>query len=111
MGRRKRMNEENQNRYDTPTRNAVRLTLVAVILGLVYTIKDFSDMVNLVGGLANCFMGFILPPLLHVRVNKDNISGGSVFLHYLIVAFGAVTMVTSTAVTINGIIHPPKNPA
>jgi len=104
------MKEETQSRYHESVRNAVRLTLVALVLALVYTIKDFSDMVNLVGGLANCFMGFILPPLLHVRVNKDSISGCSICMHYLIVLFGFVTMVVSTTVTIHGIIHPPHNP-
>ena len=63
--------------------------------------------VNLVGGLANCFMGFILPPLLHIRVEGDAMSGCSKAAHYLIVIFGFITMVTATVVTIQNIVDGP----
>jgi len=96
--------------YEEMIRNAVRLTLVAIILGLVFAVKDFNDMVNLVGGLANCLMGFILPPLLHIRVNSppfgEGISPLSKVFHYAIVVFGLGTMITATVVTVKHMINP-----
>jgi hypothetical protein len=60
--------------------------------------------VNLVGGLANCFMGFVLPPLLHIRVMGEEMSACSKVLHYLIVLFGLITMAVSTTVTVQHIM-------
>jgi len=93
---------------DSMSRNALRLTLVAIVLGLVFVIKDFNDMVNLVGGVCNCMMGYILPPLLHIRVHKmlgEELSFGSQIFHYLIFLFGVGTLVTATAVTVNNIMQ------
>jgi len=52
-------------------------------------------------------MGFILPPLLHIRVSGEEMTGWSRCGHYLIVVFGFVTMVTATVVTIQNIVDGP----
>jgi len=86
------------------TRNGVRLGLVALVVGLVFAVKDFNDMVSLVGGLANCFMGFVIPPLLHVRVQGDNIGSVERILHYCIVVFGVVACIGTTTITMKNIV-------
>ena len=46
------------------TRLLTRTTLVGLVYAVALAVPNFNDLVNLVGGLANCLMGLVLPPVL-----------------------------------------------
>lgn len=60
------------------------------------------------GGFVNCLMGFILPPLIHIKVSSGAHRGGCggwapAGVHWAIVLFGAAALVVSTTLTIEDI--------
>ena len=59
---------------------------------------DFPDMVDLVGGVCNSLMSFVIPPLLHLKVSEKP-SATSKVAHVAISVFGVVAMVYTTYTT------------
>ena len=55
-------------------------------------------MVDLVGGVCNSLMGFVIPPLLHLKVSEKP-SRASKAAHLAISLFGVVAMVYTTYTT------------
>mmetsp|Transcript_28575 Transcript_28575/g.92697 ORF Transcript_28575/g.92697 Transcript_28575/m.92697 type:complete len:592 (-) Transcript_28575:31-1806(-) len=53
---------------DTWSRNAIRLLMLGAVVGIVFGIPNFGNLVSLVGGVCNSLMGFILPPTLYLRM-------------------------------------------
>ena len=85
----------------------VRSVLVVLVLVLFYLIPDFSDLVTLVGGLVNCLMGFVLPPLIYCRLMRR--AGKLSWWHWpvygAIIAFGVAAMGLSTYLTIQSMFE------
>ena len=46
---------------------ASQTTLVGLVFVICFGVPDFGDMVSLVGGFVNSLMGFILPPIIHMK--------------------------------------------
>ena len=49
-------------------RNAIRVALVAFTCGIAQ-VKEFGIITNIVGGLAMCTLGFVVPPIMLMRLN------------------------------------------
>ena len=81
-----------------PVRVAYRFATVALVLAVALGVPDFSDMVDLVGGVCNSLMGFVIPPLLHLKVSEKP-SATSKVAHVAISVFGVVAMVYTTYTT------------
>ena len=77
---------------------AYRLLTVGLVLAVALGVPDFSDMVDLVGGVCNSLMGFVIPPLLHLKVSEKP-SRASKAAHLAISLFGVVAMVYTTYTT------------
>lgn len=92
-------------------KNLLRTFLVAMVFVICFGVPDFGDMVSLVGGFVNSLMGFILPPLIYMKLQHDDkrLTTASMIGHSTIVVFGAAALVVSTYFTINQIIHPPAH--
>lgn len=98
--------------------------LVGLVFAICFGVPDFADMVSLVGGLVNSLMGFILPPMIHMKQQYDldweaaerKKSGALVHGHTkklttmsmikngAIMLFGASALVVSTYYTVKGIV-------
>ncbi len=52
------------------TQTGIRFLIVALIYGLAMLVPDLGDLVNLVGGVASPLMGFILPPLFYIALQR-----------------------------------------
>lgn len=97
--------------HDTLTRNIVRFCLVVILIALAYAIiksggnEAFGNVVTLVGGICNFSLGFILPPIFHIKVHSFRRLGmlRSVFLVFII-ALGVLMLVGSTYFTVSGMI-------
>ena len=89
------------------TRYAVRTVLVAIIFSIALAVPNFGNAVTLVGGFGSCSLGFIIPPLLHIRVSSvlgRPLKLPSLLMHVGIIIFGVVAMVVSTYFTMKHII-------
>ena len=82
-----------------PVKVAYRFATVALVLAVALGVPDFSDMVDLVGGVCNSLMGFVIPPLLHLKVSEKP-SATSKVAHGAISVFGVVAMVYTTYTTV-----------
>lgn len=69
-------------------------------------VPALGDLVNIVGGVCSPLMGFILPPIFYMSLQKDKITTASFAAHWAIVIFGVVAMVASLYMTIDSILHP-----
>ena len=87
----------------------IRVALVAFIYALAMLVPSLGDLVNLVGGVCSPLMGFILPPLFYLALERPNLSAASTCAHTAIIVFGCVAMVVSLYMTIDGILHPPPS--
>lgn len=91
------------------TRNIVRVVMVGAVYAVCFGVPDFLDMVGLVGGFVNSLMGFVLPPLIFMKVkgsSSEGISANSMIGHSAIMIFGVVALVVSTYYTIDSIVNP-----
>ncbi|KAJ1459967.1 transmembrane amino acid transporter protein-domain-containing protein [Pelagophyceae sp. CCMP2097] len=83
-------------------RLAFRGALVGLCLALALGIPNFSDMVNLVGGVCNSLMGFVIPPLIHLKLHPGR-RPAYVAAHLAIAAAGVFAMVYTTYETARSI--------
>jgi uncharacterized membrane protein len=89
-------------------RNTVRTALVGAILGIAFVVPRFGDMVQLVGGFVNCLVGFVMPPIIALKISaalRRRKSVGCFVALAAIVAFGAVALAVSAFFTIRDIVH------
>eukprot|EP01138_Halocafeteria_seosinensis_P015971 gb/GECG01016299.1/.p1 GENE.gb/GECG01016299.1/~~gb/GECG01016299.1/.p1 ORF type:complete len:651 (+),score=60.52 gb/GECG01016299.1/:1-1953(+) len=93
--------------WDTHVRNIVRLVLTIIIATICFLIPSFANLVTLVGGVVNCLMGYILPPLIYIKIKRDEgaLSWSSFLLHGLLVGVGIVAAVASLTVTSMDIVN------
>jgi hypothetical protein len=54
------------------TQTGIRFLIVALIYALSMLVPDLGDLVNLVGGVASPLMGFILPPLFYIALQRSS---------------------------------------
>lgn len=73
--------------------------------------KAFGDLIQLVGGIFSFLLGFILPPLFHIRImhKEKRLSALSFIFHGIIFLLGAVLLTSSTYFTILDLITPTGN--
>jgi amino acid permease len=58
----------------TTAQTGIRFLIVALIYALSMLVPDLGDLVNLVGGVASPLMGFILPPLFYIALQRSSAS-------------------------------------
>lgn len=103
-------------------RNILRVVLVGAITAIAYLIPDFSTLTGLSGGFGNNLVGFILPPIIYLRLQhqrgywyedredsasgftKDNKKRAEVGMCVFVVVFGATMMGLSTHSFVQSII-------
>lgn len=86
-------------------RYGVRTLLVFTVVVIAMGIPNFGNMVDLVGGVVCSLTGYVLPPLLFMRVSSIRRKPqplARTCLHIGITIFGVVTMVTTTYYAIPG---------
>mmetsp|Transcript_10977 Transcript_10977/g.25506 ORF Transcript_10977/g.25506 Transcript_10977/m.25506 type:complete len:515 (-) Transcript_10977:83-1627(-) len=86
-------------------RNTVRIALLGCVVAICFGVPCFGDMVNLVGGVVNATMGFILPPILALKL----FPGMSLFAtigHVLILVFGVTALVLTLFFTAQDLADP-----
>ena len=84
-------------------RYGIRTVLVALVLAITFLVPHFEDMIGLVGGFVNSFMGFIIPPLLYLKLFKEQLSTMAKWGHVMIMVFGLFCLIASTTYTIESI--------
>ncbi|KAL6060342.1 Transmembrane amino acid transporter protein [Balamuthia mandrillaris] len=87
-------------------RNVIRTVMVGITVLIATTITQFSDLIGLVSGLALSAMAFILPPLLHLKLNWKGWRriGFMTVVNVLIIVFGLVAGVTTTFESVKSIV-------
>jgi len=86
-------------------RNMVRMGLLGCVVGICFGVPCFGDMVNLVGGVVNASMGFILPPILALKL-FPGMSLWATIGHVLILAFGVAALVLTLVFTVQDLTDP-----
>jgi amino acid permease len=115
------------SRYTQHIETIVRVGFVFLLLILASIVSDFGRVVNIVGGVFNAFMGFVVPPLLQMSLSSivtDNTTAGSndergsrsairllhgacsshasrVFVSYAIMMFGIFIMIVTVYTSIH----------
>jgi amino acid permease len=70
------------------TRNVTRTVLVLLICGISYVVPQFADVLNILGGLFQSIVAFVVPPLVFNRVFYNELSIVQYSLNVLISLFG-----------------------
>jgi len=100
------------------TRLFLRAILVMAVIGTGLGMllsrsgqKAFGDLIQLVGGIFSFLLGFILPPLFHLRImHKEQQLGVVSFLfHGFISLLGLVLLISSTYFTMVDLLAPDGN--
>ncbi len=97
--------------HETLARNATRTGLVLGVYAIVLGVPSFSDAVDLVGGVCNCLMGLILPPVLYANFHAPSPHAAKLGpLKRLglgaVVAFGLALLGSSSFFTIRSLLKP-----
>jgi amino acid permease len=69
-------------------RNVTRTFLVLLICLIAYEVPQFADVLNILGGLFQSIIAFVVPPLVFNRVFRDELSMVQYTLNVLITLFG-----------------------
>lgn len=100
-------------KYDMATRILIRIFLIALIMGTSIGLihgtggNAFNNLINLVGGAISFILGFVLPPLFHLRVLQETkqLRFHSVLINGFICLIGLTLMFSSSYFTIKDMIH------
>jgi len=85
-----------KNRCAEMYRNVIRTVLVAVLYFIVTNITHFGNIVNLVGSICCLPTGFVLPPLIHLKLKGSSLSLGTKILNWLVALGGVCVTIVST---------------
>jgi len=94
-------------------RNFIRAAMVGITVVIATVVNQFQTLIGLVSGLSLSLMAFILPPLIHIKLNWKSMVGQDfkpiMFLVFLfdvgMILFGLAAAGTTTYVSIKGIIE------
>lgn len=113
-----RCTREFAQRHSTLTRTLLRAVLVVAVIGTGVGMllsgsgqKAFGDLIQLVGGVFSFLLGFILPPLFHLRIQQmeKKLTVFSILFHGFISLLGIVLLASSTYFTVLDLIAPATN--
>eukprot|EP00164_Ancoracysta_twista_P015297 GFYU01025237.1.p1 GENE.GFYU01025237.1~~GFYU01025237.1.p1 ORF type:complete len:417 (+),score=97.55 GFYU01025237.1:89-1252(+) len=85
-------------------RNVVRPVLVLLTGAFAVSIPNFSNVVNLVSGLALSFVGIILPPIIHTQLFKHTMPAWQKALNGAVMVLGLTACVSTTMQGIQALI-------
>lgn len=88
------------------TRNITRFAILGVIVGITFGVPCFGDMVNIVGGVVNSIMGFVLPCAIALRVLANELSPTMKAVNVAIIIFGLAACGVSLTYTIIDMTDP-----
>lgn len=82
--------------HTTLKENVIRTSCVAVFAGLAFLVPNINDLATLVGGMVSPLMGFILPPIFHLRLYGDKLSTPVFCINWILIVFGSFAGVYTT---------------
>jgi len=85
-------------------RNLLRGFLVLCTFGISVGIPNFQQITGLTGAFGNNVLGFIMPPLMILKLSKNEIPCHKKFFAYFICLFGVAMFIICTAFFIIDII-------
>eukprot|EP00616_Rhizochromulina_sp_CCMP1243_P000617 CAMPEP_0118966964 /NCGR_PEP_ID=MMETSP1173-20130426/4402_1 /TAXON_ID=1034831 /ORGANISM="Rhizochromulina marina cf, Strain CCMP1243" /LENGTH=560 /DNA_ID=CAMNT_0006915847 /DNA_START=32 /DNA_END=1714 /DNA_ORIENTATION=+ len=97
---------QSQRRAIEMTRNITRFAILGVIVGITFGVPCFGDMVNIVGGVVNSIMGFVLPCAIALRVLANELSPTMKAVNVAIIIFGLAACGVSLTYTIIDMTDP-----
>lgn len=80
--------------------NSIRLGCVCVFTGLALLIPDINDLASLVGAFVSPIMGFILPPMFHLALNRHEPGQMWRVAHISIIVFGVFSCAYCTYIQV-----------
>ena len=92
--------------FPSPThaRNAVRVALLGAVFAIRFGVPCFGDLVDLIGGVVNAVMGFVLPPAIALKLFP--MSWAARAAHLAIILFGLAALGLSLTFTIESLLDP-----
>jgi amino acid permease len=91
--------EQEDEDFDLGQHIFVTLTIAAFALGLALVIPNISVVFGLLGGTTSSLLGFVVPGLLGIEMDRSNISA------WILVVAGSLIGVLTTGVTVYTTIH------
>jgi hypothetical protein len=89
---------------ETHARNAVRVALLGAVFAIRFGVPCFGDLVDLIGGVVNAVMGFVLPPAIALKLFP--MSWAARAAHLAIILFGLAALGLSLTFTIESLLDP-----
>jgi hypothetical protein len=89
----------------------LRVVVVAITCAVASVFSDISKFSSLVGALLVSFAGFVLPPIIHMKLLRDEglINAGNcgvVFVDVALMLFGTATCIIGTTSAVQNILAP-----
>ena len=95
--------------FPESSRNVIRILLVIFILGSSYLILQYAQnafylVVSLIGGICGFTLGFIYPPLMYLKVFRNELGLLERGSNIAIIVLGFIMLISSTVFTILGAV-------
>jgi amino acid permease len=71
----------------------LRFSLILCVVFVSLILAEFGSLVDIVGGVLNSIMGYMLPPLIYLKLFGQNISLASYIINCLLVFYGLIVIV------------------
>lgn len=84
----------------TPLKILFRILVTLAVAAVAYLFPDFNIVISLLGNIIFALVNFIIPPLLLIKMNKDDMDLLDKIVNYALVILGIVAGVYTTITTI-----------
>lgn len=78
----------------------IRVLLLGIVAGVAVAVHDFGDTLSIVGGFSFMIIGVIVPMLLHVSQNRNEMSLGVLILFIVVIGQAVAIMLLVTIMSV-----------